>query len=537
MTNEMINNAKNLPMILIILDGWGIAEANRGNAVSLAKTPIMDTLVKKYAATELMASGKYVGLPIHQVGNSEAGHMNIGGGRLIEQDSVRISRSISDGTFYKNPAFLGSIRHVRKMNSSVHLIGMLSNGQSPHSDPKHINALINLLKKNGVEKIFLHLITDGRDSPKYSSLKLIDEFENHFSKNEKIVTIMGRFYAMDRKKKWARTEVAYNALVMGEGRKASSARDAITEEYNRGESDEFISPYIIDGQKDEDSRIKEGDSVIFFNLRSDRSRQLTKAFVQSNFEIKNPDSFIRKKKLQHLYFVAMTDFGPDLDDIITAYPSIDLQKSLPMQLADLSQLYLAETEKYAHVTYFFNGGYSGKVAGEDQYMINSPDVKSYDETPAMSSLALTEAVINNLKKERLAGDKKNENNKSWKYDFTLLNFAAPDMLGHTGNLKAAIECCHIIDGLVGKIIQAYLEKNGTIIITADHGNIEKMINLETDEIFTEHTTNPVPFIIVNEKIKKSLKLKSGGILADIAPTILDLLNKPKPEEMKGKSLI
>jgi 2,3-bisphosphoglycerate-independent phosphoglycerate mutase len=535
MNDELIDdNAKNLPFILIILDGWGIADINKGNAIALAKTPVMDELVKKYASTLLHASGKYAGLPVNQVGNSEAGHMNIGGGRVIEQDSVRISRSIIDGTFYKNPAFLGCIRHTKKMKSNVHLIGMLSNGQSPHSDPKHISALLNLLKKHKVEKIFLHLITDGRDSPKYASLKLVDEFENNFFNNEKIVTVIGRFYAMDRKKKWERTERAYNALVLGEGRKSKSAKDAITEEYNRGESDEFIEPYIIEGKKGEDTRIKDSDSVIFFNLRSDRSRQLTKAFTQNNFEIKNQDSFARKKKLQHLYFVTMTDFGPDLDDIITAYPSIDLQKSLPMQLSDLSQLYLAETEKYAHVTYFFNGGYSGKVAGEDQFMINSPDVKSYDETPAMSSSALTDVVIKNLKEEKLVDMK---NKKSWKYDFTVLNFAAPDMIGHTGNLKAAIECCHIVDGLVGKICQAYLEKNGTVIITADHGNIEKMINLETDEIFTEHTANPVPFIIVNKKIGKNLKLKRGGSLCDIAPTILKLLNRPKPEEMKGKFLI
>jgi 2,3-bisphosphoglycerate-independent phosphoglycerate mutase len=533
--NELVKN--NLPMILIILDGWGIAEKNKGNAIALAKTPIMDELTKKYISTQLHASGKFVGLPINQVGNSEAGHMNIGGGRLVEQDSVRISHSISDRTFYKNPAFLGCIRHTRKMKSNVHLIGMLSNGQSPHSDPKHISALLNLLKKDKVEKIFLHLITDGRDSPKYASLKLVDEFENNFFKNEKIVTVMGRFYAMDRKKKWERTERAYNALVLGEGRKAKTVQAAITEEYNRGESDEFIEPYIIENEKKEDTRIKDGDSVIFFNLRSDRSRQLTKAFVQNNFETKNPNSFVRKKKLQHLYFVAMTDFGPDLDDIITAYPSIDLQKSLPMQFADLNQLYLAETEKYAHVTYFFNGGYSGKVAGEDQLMVNSPDVKSYDEVPAMSSLALADIVINNLKKRDFVCDKKNEIDKTWKYDFVLLNFAAPDMIGHTGNLNAAIECCQIIDSLVGKIVKAYLEKNGTVIITADHGNIEKMINLETDEIFTEHTTNPVPFIIVNKKISKSLKIKNSGSLCDIAPTILALLNKPKPEEMKGKALI
>jgi 2,3-bisphosphoglycerate-independent phosphoglycerate mutase len=532
MTN---NNKKDniLPMILVILDGWGIDKPNPGNAVTLAKTPNMDSLIKKYPNTKLHAHGKYVGLPLRQVGNSEAGHMNIGAGRLIEQDSVRISRSIDDGTFYKNPAFLGSIRHIRKMNSRIHLIGLLSNGQSPHSDPKHINALLNLLKKNKIDNVFLHLITDGRDSPKYASLKLINELEKHFFKNERIVTVMGRFYAMDRKKKWQRTEMAYDALVSGRGRKSASARDAITEEYNRGESDEFIEPYIIDDGKGSDTRVKDGDSIIFFNLRSDRSRQLTKAFVQNNFEAMNPGSFVRKKKLQHIYFVAMTDFGPDLDDIISAYPSFDVQDTLPMQLGGVKQLYLAETEKYAHVTYFFNGGYSGKVDDEDQIMVKSPDVKSYDETPGMSSDKLAEVILKNLVKTANG----QYGSKGYKYDVIIVNFAAPDMIGHTGNLKAGIETCQIVDDYVGKIVKSYLDKNGTVIITADHGNIEKMINLETGEIYTEHTANPVPFILINKNFSKKIKIKSNGSLSDIAPTILKLLNLKKPADMKGNSLI
>lgn len=516
---------KNLPLILVILDGWGIDKPNEGNAVYLSKTPTMDGVLAKYPNTRLYAHGKHVGLPADQVGNSEAGHMNIGAGRCIESDSVKISRSIKDKTFFKNSAFLGAIRHIHKMNSRMHLIGMLSNGQSPHSDPGHLLALIDLMKKNKVENVYLHLFTDGRDSPKYAALNLVDALEKKLN-GYSIVTIMGRFYAMDRKKKWSRTEKAFNALTMGEGRKAKTAQAAITESYNRGDSDEFIEPYIIGHDSQENTRIQEGDSVIFFNLRSDRSRELAKAFVQHDFNKMNPGSFTRKSKLQHLYFVAMTDFGPDLDDILTAFPGLDIENTLPMQLKDISQLYIAETEKYAHVTYFFNGGFTGKVAGEEHLMVPSPDVKSYDETPAMSSKELTDKVIGNL----AAGNK-------WKYDVTVLNFAAPDMVGHTGNLAAAKTTCHAVDKYLGKIIKAYLRHNGTIVITADHGNIEKMVNPATKEIFTEHTTNQVPFVIVSNKIKKGIALRSGGSLADVAPTLLKLLGIKKPAEMKGRPLI
>jgi 2,3-bisphosphoglycerate-independent phosphoglycerate mutase len=404
---------------------------------------------------------------------------------------------------------------------------MLSNGQSPHSDPGHLLALLDLARKNKVKEVYLHLFTDGRDSPKYASLQLIDNLEKKHLKKERIVTLIGRYYAMDRTKKWDRSELSYDALVYGRGKKALSAQSAITEAYNKGLSDEYIEPYVI-GEDSAETRIKDGDSVIFFNLRSDRSRQLSKAFVQERFNAMNPGAFKRRKRIEHLYFVAMTDFGPDLDDIITAFPSIDIRNTLPMSLGDLKQLYIAETEKYAHVTYFFNGGYSGKVDGEDQIIIPSPDVRSYDQTPAMSSQALTDKVVDFLSQGK-------ETNP-WKYDFVVLNFAAPDMVGHTGNLKAAIECCEAVDKCVDRIVKAYLAADGTLLITADHGNIEKMINLKTDEIFTEHTTNPVPFILVT-KAATHIRLRKNGILGDIAPTILDLLDIEQAEEMSGRSLI
>jgi len=521
------NTKNNLPMILVILDGWGLDKASKANPISLADTPNFNELTKSYPYTKVYAHGKYVGLPRNQVGNSEAGHMNIGAGSLVVQDSVKISDGIDDGTFYKNSAFLGAFRHIRRMKSKLHIMGMLSNGQSPHSDPKHLIALLNLAKKNKIEKVYLHLFTDGRDSPQYASLKLVDDLEKHFFNNEIIATIMGRYYAMDRKKNWLNTKKAYEALVLGEGRRVLNAQDAITESYNRGDSDEFIEPYMIGNAKE--SRIEDGDSVIFFNLRSDRGRQLAKVFVQNDFNSMNPGAFNRKKMLQHLYFVAMTDFGPDLDDILTAFPSINLPCTLPTELSGLKQLYIAETEKYAHVTYFFNGGYSGVVDSEEHKMVDSPDVKSYDKTPAMSSKELTKIVLANNKKK---------GKSRYKYDFTVLNFAAPDMIGHTGNMEAAIECCEKVDECLGQIVDSYLAQNGTVLVTADHGNIEKMINLKTGEVYTEHTANQVPFIVVNRSLKdKKIKLRTGGALGDIAPTILKLLNRKKPKEMKGKSLI
>lgn len=514
-------------MILVILDGWGLARPNKGNAVTLAKTPTMDYLAKNYPHTRLEASGKFVGLPVGQDGNSEAGHMNIGAGRIAEQDSLRISKNISNGTFFKNPAFLEAVQRVKRNKSRLHLLGMLGNNMSAHSDPDHLLALITLLKQQKISDINLHLFTDGRDSPKYAAIKLLRDLSAALGGGTSINTIMGRFYAMDRKKVWSRTEKAYNALTSGDPksggcRYADSVEAAVTEAYNSGQSDEFIEPYVILKDGKPTPRIEENDSVIFFNLRSDRARQIAKAFVQTDFNALNPGSFKRKKIFNNLCFVAMTDFGPDLDGILTAFPSPDLHETLPMQLKDLRQLYIAESEKYAHVTFFMNGGYADPVAGEDRAMIDSPDVRSYDETPAMSSAELARAVADNVKKAR--------------YDFTVLNFAAPDMIGHTGNLAAAIKTCGLVDKCLDQIVRSYLAAGGTVLVTADHGNIEEMINQETGEIDTEHSTNLVPFILVNDRLRNKAKLKEG-VLGDIAPTILDLLGRPQPKEMGRTSLL
>ncbi len=520
---ELTNNI--LPIILVILDGWGITEPNPGNAITLSSTKNLDDYKKNYPFTLLHAHGKYVGLPELQDGNSEAGHMNIGAGRLVEQDAVRIFHSIQDGMFFKNPAFMEAVYNIKNNKSSLHLIGLLSNGMSAHSDPEHLRALLKFIDMHGIEEVYLHLFTDGRDSPKYVALKLAEQLTRDFVNYKcqiRIATIMGRFYGMERTKKWDRTEKAYNAMVMGEGRTAENVESAITQSYNSGESDEFIEPYVITVEQKPVKTISDNDSVIVFNLRSDRARQLAKVFVQKEFDKINPGSFKRKKIIKNLCFVAMTDFGPDLDNILTAYPSYDIKDTLPIQLADLKQLYIAESEKYAHVTYFFNGGYAGAVAGEDKHMVPSPDVKSYDETPAMSSKDLVKQV--------------NENLKNKKYDFTVLNFAAPDMVAHTGNLPASIECCHQVDKCLGEITSQYLAVGGTIVVTADHGNIEELVNLETGEIDTEHSINPVPFIIINKNLKNNIKLRSGGSLCDIAPTILKLMGRKQPETMSGKPL-
>jgi 2,3-bisphosphoglycerate-independent phosphoglycerate mutase len=516
--------SKHLPLILVILDGWGIAPSSRGNAITIANTPNIDELSFGYPFVKVQAHGEAVGLPKDQVGNSEAGHMNIGAGRVVVQDSVKITQSIHDGTFFKNAAFSHAINHLKKNRSRLHLMGMLSNGMSPHSAPEHLNALLELARREKVKEVYLHLFTDGRDSPKYVGLKLLEDLERNVLKREKIATVCGRFYGMDRKKAWDRTEATYNALVSGvQCAKAASGSRAITEAYNRGENDEFMAPCAITENGKILPRIANGDSMIFFNLRSDRARQLTKVFVQHDFEKDNPLSFKRKAILKNAAFIALTDFGPNLENTLTAYPSEEITYTLPFCLKNLSQLYIAEAEKFPHVTYFFNGGYSSPQCGEDRIEVLSPDVVSYDATPAMSTSNLADIIVSNAKKH--------------KYDFTVLNIAAPDMIGHTGNLKAGIECCEAVDREVGRIKEAYFKEGGTLVITGDHGNVEEMINLETGEIDTEHSTYPVPLIIAGKKIGKKIELSTGGKLGDIAPTLLELLDIEKPALMTGRSLI
>lgn len=516
------------PVVLLILDGWGIGKKDKANAIEMAKKPTFDELWKNYPHTELKASGKAVGLPPLQAGNSEAGHMNIGAGRVVLQDSLTIGKEINTGQFFKNAAFEAAFKHINKNKSDLHIMGMVANGQSAHSDPDHLLALLAWSRRKKIKNIYLHLFTDGRDSPPHSALKSIEALlrilnnqENkrtNVRSGEWIATIIGRNYAMDRKKNWVKTEATYDALVLGKGKFAKSPQAAITQSYNRNETDEFIPPYVIKRGGKPIAKISDKDAVIFFNLRSDRARQLAKPFVQAEFNQDNPGSFKRKKVLKDLLFVALTDFGPDLDAILTAYPSEDMTGTLPMALEGHKQLYIAEKEKYAHVTYFFNGGYANPVASEHRILLPSPDVDFYAKTPAMSTKIITNTVIDQLKE----------------YDFITINYSIPDMIAHTGDIEAGIRSVEIADQNLKKLSNAVARIGGTLIVTADHGNAEKMLDLETGEMYTEHTDNPVPFILV-EPTKKKRALKKGK-LADIAPTILKLMKIKQPKKMTGKAL-
>jgi 2,3-bisphosphoglycerate-independent phosphoglycerate mutase len=508
------------PTVLAILDGWGIAPPGPGNAAALAKTPTLDRWKKTYAWTTLQASGTAVGLAEHQDGNSEAGHMNIGAGRMVPQEGMRISQSISNGTFFRNPAFLAAVHHVRKHNSTLHIMGLLGNNQSAHSDPDHLLALLMLAQNNRLQRVKLHLFTDGRDSPRYLAKEILSRLQP-FLGDAQVATIMGRYYGMDRNKNWDRTELAYNTIVCGEGmHRVPDAMTALTQAYNRGESDEFVTPTVVGNY----TGMEDHDAIIHFNLRSDRARQLTKTFVQDHFEEKNAATkpFHRKKVIRGLTYAAMTEFGPDLDSILTAFPAIQLQQTLPMVLHDIKQLYIAESEKYAHVTYFFNGGYADPVGNEDRVMIPSPDVPFYDQTPAMSSGPLTDRVIADLQ----AGT----------HEFIVMNYANTDMIAHTGNLKAGIAAMEATDACLARLEAAVLEKNGRLLVSADHGNIEEMLNDATGEVDTEHSTNPVPLYLIDTEHQQT-PLRTNGILGDIAPTILQLLGRQQPHEMSGQSLL
>lgn len=512
---------KKTKLALIILDGWGITEASKGNAITLAKTPNYNYFLKNYPNSQLIAHGEKVGLPKNQDGNSEAGHINIGAGRIVLQDDMYITKAIKDGTFFKNTAFMEAIQHVKKNNSNMHLMGLLSGYQSAHVNPAHISAIFKMLKEKNVKNVYIHLFTDGRDSSQHSAIKFVKELKKGFKNGEKIVTVIGRFYAMDRNKKWDRTEKAYDAMVSNKAIFAESVEEAIMQAYNRNETDEFITPTVITENGKPIARIQENDSIIFFNLRSDRARQMSKLFVQKNICDRNQNCKINRKKLKNIKFVSMTDFGPDLDNILNAFPSRDVDQTLPMQLMNYRQLYIAESEKYAHITYFLNGGYKDPVAGESREMVLSPDVDSYATVPEMSSYKLTDKIIKYVKAD--------------KYDFYAVNFANSDMVGHTGDLKAGIKAVESIDNCLGKLYKAFKSKGFVVIITADHGNIEEMINLKTNEVDTKHSKNPVPFILINAD--SNMNKLQNGILGNITPTILDIMGLAKPCQMTLKSLI
>lgn len=537
-------------VVLIILDGWGLAPAGPGNAVTSASLPNYNKFLVSFPHTRLLASGEPVGLPHGERGNSETGHLNLGAGRIVYQDLPRINMSIADGSFFKNAAFQEAIYHVKKNNSSLHLLGLVGQG-GVHSTNDHLFALLRLAKDSGLKNVFLHLFTDGRDSSPTSAplyLYLIGEK----LKNDgvgKIATIGGRYFALDRDNRWERTQKTYEAMVEGKGKTAVSAEVAVQQAYQNGKTDEFIEPTIILDEKNQPiSQINDNDAVIFYNYRIDRPRQLTKAFVLPDLESavkvkpsfdpytekyykktyvelpKISNVFPRKKFLKNLLFVTMTEYEKGLP-VVSAFPPITVEMPLARILAgkDLRQLHISETEKERFVTYYFNGQNEKAYPGEDWITIPSPNVATYDRQPAMSAPEVTGFVLKRLEQEV--------------YDFILINFANPDMVGHTGVIPAGISACETVDNCLGKIVNAVYVRGGSCIITADHGNVEEMINLVTGGIDTEHSMNPAPFILVDPDYQNNSKELRNGILADVAPTVLKLLGIPKPNNFSGRSLI
>lgn len=512
---------KRPPFVMVIIDGWGVAPAGPGNAITLARLTVFPDMMRKFPHALLKASGASVGLPPKQVGNSEAGHLNIGAGRIVEQDAVRINATIKDGTFFRNPAFIEAMEHTRTHKSRLHILCLLTDVRSGHAYPTHLHAMLRLAIARGNPETYVHLMTDGRDTQQFAAPELLKSVEASLGPKQTIATVMGRLWGMDRAKRWSRTELAYNALVHGRGRRVATPEQAVLDAYNRGESDEYIAPSVIgDAKSVKQSRIHDNDSVIFLNLRSDRARQITKAFVQDRFLEMNPGSFRRTRKLKHLRFVAMTDFGPDLPDILTAFPTASIAGTLPFALKDTKQLYIAESEKFAHITYFINGGHASAVANEERVMISSSNVESFAEDPAMETEEITKQVVAAVTKGT--------------HESIIANFANADMVGHTGNIKAAITAVTVIDRCLGRIRDAVLSKGGTFVVTADHGNIEEMLQPKAGGVDTEHSANPVPLVIAT---KRPIRLKQQGILANVAPTVLDVLQIPKPESMTHSSLL
>lgn len=505
--------------VLLILDGFGETKETLGNAIYKANTPTLDMLFSKYPYKEGLASGLAVGLPDGQMGNSEVGHLNIGAGRIVYQELTRISKAIKDGDFFTNEAFLQATENAKKNNSAVHLFGLLSDG-GVHSHTEHIYALLDFWKREGIEKVYLHAFLDGRDTAPNSGAGYLHELETKMSEIGvgEIATICGRYYAMDRDKRWDRVEETYNAMVLGEGEVKSSAKECMKDSYDEGIYDEFVKPTIISKDGVVKNTIDDKDSLIFFNFRPDRAREISHAILDEKF-----DGFERKKVLKNIVYVTFTDIDKSLTNKIVAFKPSTLENTLGEYIASkgLTQLRIAETEKYAHVTFFFNGGVEEPNKGEDRILIPSPKVSTYDQKPDMSVFEVANQLVEQIKAK--------------KYDLIIANFANPDMVGHTGNFDACVKAIEAVDKAVSLVYDAIIETNSSMFICADHGNADKLIDYTTHEPFTAHTTNPVPFCIVNYNDAKDLE--DGGKLSDIAPTLLEMMGIEKPSEMEGKSLI
>jgi 2,3-bisphosphoglycerate-independent phosphoglycerate mutase len=506
-------------ILLIVLDGWGINMNKEGNAIAAAKAPHYRSLVEDYPYAELQASGEAVGLPDGQMGNSEVGHLNLGAGRIVYQDSTRISKSIREGAFFQNPALLAALRKVDEARSSLHLMGLLSDG-GVHSRMDHIFAMFDLVKAQGITNVFFHAFLDGRDTPPSSALRYIKQLEDHLLRTGigKIATVSGRYYAMDRDKRWERVQKAYEAMVMAEGIRKYSAAEAVQQSYEHNRTDEFVLPTVILDPKTNKpvATIRNKDAVIFCNFRSDRAREITRALTDPEFQ-----GFRRNFVPKLSTFVCLTTYDETFD-LPVAFSPLRLTNILGEVLSGraVRQLRIAETEKYAHVTFFFNGGEEQPFPLEDRILVPSPrDVATYDKKPEMSAREITDRLVECI--------------TSRQYGFILVNYANPDMVGHTGVVEAAIKAVEVLDECLGRLLYTAREEGMLALITADHGNIEVMYDPGTAQPHTAHTTDPVPFILV----RKDAKLRSVGVLADVAPTVLELMGIDIPAEMTGKSLI
>lgn len=506
------------PTVLMILDGYGLNDKTEANAVAEANTPVMDGLMKDYPFVKGYASGLSVGLPDGQMGNSEVGHLNMGAGRIVYQDLTKITKMIQDGDFFENSELLKACKNAKDNNSALHLYGLLSDG-GVHSHISHLYGLLELAKKEGLDKVYVHCFLDGRDTPPASGKGYVEELEEKMKEIGvgKVASVMGRYYVMDRDNRWDRVELAYKAMVKGEGLAADSAVEAVANSYADDKTDEFVLPTLVMENGAPVATIKDGDSIIFFNFRPDRAREITRCFCAEDF-----DGFDRGDRVKTTY-VCFTEYDVTIPNKSIAFPKTEITNTLGEFLAakGLKQARIAETEKYAHVTFFFNGGVEEPNEGEERILVKSPKVATYDLQPEMSAFTVCDKLCEAIRSD--------------KYDVIIINFANPDMVGHTGVEAAAIKAVEAVDACVGKAVEAIKEVDGQMFICADHGNAEQLLDYETKAPFTAHTTNPVPFILVNADPK--YKLREDGVLADIAPTLIELMGLEKPQEMTGTSLL
>lgn len=506
------------PVVLMILDGLGIRDQVVGNAVRRANLVHFNRLMNEWPHTQLQASGLAVGLPEGQMGNSEVGHLNIGAGRVVYQELTRITKSIAEGDFFKNAALLDAMTHVKKNRQTLHLMGLVSDG-GVHSHLDHLLALLEMAKKQGLEEVAIHCFLDGRDTPPQSALGYVKTLEEKtaYLGIGRIATVSGRYYAMDRDKRWERVKPAYDAMVLGKGLTTATAEEAITTSYERGEHDEFVKPTVIGQDTEGKTLIKDNDSVIFFNFRPDRAREMTRALLDEDFP-----GFDRPGGRLALRYITMTQYDKTIKDVTVAFPPQSLDKTLgeTVSLQGGTQLRIAETEKYAHVTYFLNGGREEPFQGEDRILVPSPKVATYDLQPEMSAVEVTDALLDRLDQEDLS--------------LVVLNYANPDMVGHTGVMEAVVKALETVDESMNRVVEKVLGKGGSLLITSDHGNAEELLNEKTGEPVTAHTTNPVPLILVG---MEDVSLMEGGKLCDLAPTVLAMMGLDKPDEMTGHSLI